>query len=173
MGDDDQRATVGVQPAEEREDVRARRLIELAGRLVGEDDRRVVRERARDRNALHLAPGEFGGPIVEPIGQSHVAEQLGGPLAAHGAGDAPLGHRQLDVLQRGEDRQQVEALEHEPDPFEAEAGPGTVVELRVVHPLEANLPGGLEQGMAAAVQKAKAVEKKKTGKLVIKHKESD
>ena len=50
---------VGVQLAQQREDLRARLRVEVAGRLVGEDDRRPADERAGDRDALALAAGEL------------------------------------------------------------------------------------------------------------------
>ena len=51
-------------------------LIELAGRLVGEQQPRAVGERARDRHALHLAAGELRRPMVGACGQADVLEQL-------------------------------------------------------------------------------------------------
>ena len=44
-----------MQPREQRHDLGAGLRIEVAGRLVGEQDRRVVDQRPRDRHALALA----------------------------------------------------------------------------------------------------------------------
>ena len=41
----------------------ARRLVELARRLVGEQQRRPVGQRARDRHALHFAAGQLRRPM--------------------------------------------------------------------------------------------------------------
>ena len=48
-----------VEPAHQRDDLGGALAVEVAGRLVGPDDRRVVDERARDRDALPLAAGEL------------------------------------------------------------------------------------------------------------------
>ena len=43
------------------------RAVEVAGRLVGEHDRRPPDERARDRHALALAARQLLGAVVEPV----------------------------------------------------------------------------------------------------------
>ena len=92
-----------------------RAAVELAGRLVGEEDLRGVGERDGDRDALLLAARQALGPVIEPIGQADEAEQLRRPLAATAA--AVEDHRQLDVLDRAQVRQQVAGglLPDEPD----------------------------------------------------------
>jgi len=55
MRDDEDGPPVPRGRAQQRQDDRARLGVEIAGRLVGEDQRRVVDERARDREALLLA----------------------------------------------------------------------------------------------------------------------
>ena len=45
-------------------DVLAGLFVELAGRFVGEQQRRPVGQRARDRDALHLAAGELRGQVI-------------------------------------------------------------------------------------------------------------
>ena len=42
-------------------------FVELAGRLVGEQQRRPVRQRARDRDALHLAAGQLRRPVIAAL----------------------------------------------------------------------------------------------------------
>ena len=49
------------------------RRVEVAGRLVGQHDRRVVGERARDGDALLLAARELRRIVVRAIGQPHFA----------------------------------------------------------------------------------------------------
>src|SRR5436190_2134376 len=80
--------------------------VELAGRLVGEEQRRAVGERRAKRDPLALAPGELGRRGARPIGHGGRLEQLlgaGGPLAAAGA---PQRERQRDALANGEVRRQ-------------------------------------------------------------------
>ena len=47
-----------------RHDLDAGLRVEIPGRLVGEQNRGVVDERAGDRDALALAAGELVGPVV-------------------------------------------------------------------------------------------------------------
>ena len=90
--------------------------IQLAGRLVGEQQPRPVGERARDRHSLHLAARQLRGPVIGPCGEPDVVEQLApSALRRCAVGDAGLGLGQLDVLRRRQHRQQEEALEDEAD----------------------------------------------------------
>ena len=65
-----------VQALEERHDLDAGLRVEVAGRLVGEQDRRVVDERARDRHALTLAAGQLVRPVVLAVAQLDLLERL-------------------------------------------------------------------------------------------------
>ena len=113
--DDDDRRAVGVDAIEQRGDLFAGFLVELAGRLVGEQQRRPVGQRARDRHPLHLAARQLRRPMVAAPRQADVLEQLACARPPVGFGRAGFRLRQLDVLPRGEHRQQEEALKHEAD----------------------------------------------------------
>ena len=56
--------------------VGARVRVELAGRLVGEEEARVVRQRARDRDALLLAAGQLVRAVVGALAEADEVEQL-------------------------------------------------------------------------------------------------
>ena len=48
--------------------------IEVAGRLVGEDEVRIVDQAAGDGHALLLTAGELRGPMLQPLAQAdHLA----------------------------------------------------------------------------------------------------
>jgi hypothetical protein len=51
---------------EQRPDRAGVRLVEPCGRLVGEQQRRAGRQRARDRDPLLLATGQLSGPCCSP-----------------------------------------------------------------------------------------------------------
>ena len=71
VGDQHQRgAALRVPGEQELDDLAAGRLVEIAGRLVGDQDRRIRRERAGERDALLLAAGELGRIVVEPVAQA-------------------------------------------------------------------------------------------------------
>ena len=55
------------------EDVRGRLGIEVAGRLVGQQQPRRVGERARDRRALLLAARQLRRTVIEPLAEPHHA----------------------------------------------------------------------------------------------------
>ena len=108
--DDDRRAGA-VDPVEQLHDPDRRLGIEVAGRLVGQQQRRVVDERARDRDALLLAAGELVGIVVQ-LGREAGEAQDVGHLLAHLAA-RPAGHLQRvgDVVVDRPVRQQLEVLE--------------------------------------------------------------
>ena len=82
VGHDDDGRAVGVDAIEEIGDLLARRLVELAGRLVREQERRPVRERARNRDALHLATGQLRREVIDAAGKADILEKLPRPCAA-------------------------------------------------------------------------------------------
>ena len=81
----DERGAVGIEASEEVEDLLAGGRVELAGGLVGEEDRRPVGERAGDRHPLHLAAGELRRPVLRAVSEPDVREQLAGARPALGA----------------------------------------------------------------------------------------
>ena len=74
--------------------------IEIAGWLIGQEDRRIVRQRPRDGDPLLLPARQLGRIMVASVCQSHLREQVapaGGSISA--AGNL---HRHHDVLERGQ-----------------------------------------------------------------------
>ena len=52
------------------------RLVEVAGRLVGEQDRGTHHQRARHGHALLLTPGELAGQVLRAVGHANLFESL-------------------------------------------------------------------------------------------------
>ena len=97
-------------------------LVELAGRLVGEQQRRPVRQRARDRDALHLAAGELRRPMIarDRRGRRNRAARASGRGARRQRRRLrPAAARRSPRARQH--RQQEEALEDEPDARQADA----------------------------------------------------
>ena len=71
----------GVELLEHPQDFHAGVRIEVAGRLVGQDQRRVVDQRTADRHPLLLSAGHLRRLVIGPIGQAHAiqAARLGQP----------------------------------------------------------------------------------------------
>ena len=136
---------------------RAVGAVEIPGRLVGEHQRRIVGQRARDRHALLLAARELRRIVMAAIVQPHLVEQRLG--AGGGIGAARDLHRHLDVLERGQRRHQVEELEDEADLLAAQARQRVFVERGDVDAVDQDLarrrrvePGDEpeQRGLAAA-----------------------
>src|SRR5579864_6021831 len=100
VGDQHHGVAAGVQLVEELHDLDRGGGIEVAGRLVGEQQRRVVHQRAGDRHALPLAARQLVGVVVHAVGQADALEREAGALPPIAARDAGIDQRQLDVVQR-------------------------------------------------------------------------
>ena len=72
MGDHDHRLAVPSDAlAEQVQDPGAGARVQVAGRLVGEDDGGPADQRAGDRDALLLAAGQFARTVIETVGQAY------------------------------------------------------------------------------------------------------
>ena len=71
-GDDQGRLGPGQRGEQHVEQMLGGGVIELPGRLVGEDQRRAVRDRPRHRDALGLPAGEFFGKFIGDLGEPEV-----------------------------------------------------------------------------------------------------
>ena len=72
--------------------------VEVARRLIREQEQRLVNERPRHRDALAFPPRQLRGPMVEPLGQSNAVEQFAGAL--------------LQILGRAGERRDQDVFEH-------------------------------------------------------------
>src|SRR4051794_9315025 len=93
---------------QEAEDLGAGAGVEVAGGLVGQNDLRPGDQRTADGDPLLLAAGQFGGPVVQPVGEADGFDDRVQPLAVGFATGQP--HRQGDVLRRGQGRDPGERL---------------------------------------------------------------
>ena len=115
VGDEDDGMAVSVERTQDFHDVSAGGGIQVPGWLVGEQDRRVRRDRTGDGDPLLLAAGHFGGTVPYPVAQSHAFEALPRGSAALFTADAAVDQRKLDVFQCGQAGDEVEALENKAD----------------------------------------------------------
>ena len=118
----DDRVALRVELLEERHDLLAGLGVEITGRLVGEDDGRIVDEGARDGDALALAAGEFVGFVAHALAEADVFERAARLVHAAALAEARVDERQLDVVQRVGARQEIECLENETDLAVADVG---------------------------------------------------
>ena len=112
----DRRAVRPVQVPEQLDQRRPGDAVEVSGGLVGEHDRRPPDDRPRDRHSLPLAAGQLARPVPGTVRQPDAIER-------HLRSPPPVARRQPavqepvgDVVDRRLPVEQVEVLEHEPDP---------------------------------------------------------
>ncbi len=89
--------------------------VEVAGRLVGEDDLRALGDRARDRDPLALAARQLRRPVGQPVPEPDTLERGPCGLPAIARRRARVQHAGRDVLDRVHRVLEMKALEHEPD----------------------------------------------------------
>ena len=73
------------QPGQNIEDVMGRARVEVAGRLVGDEQGRVVGQRPGDRDPLLLSAGDLRGETVSEVRRSDFLETGDCALAPGGA----------------------------------------------------------------------------------------
>ena len=116
VGGHDHNGAAGVDVAEQLKDTAGGPLIEVAGRLVGQENGGIVDQRPSDGDPLLLAAGEL--PRIRPaLGRESDLGQ--NPHDPGGDGIGPrTGHlqRKSDVLLGGPVLQQAEVLEHDAEP---------------------------------------------------------
>jgi len=150
MGDQHQRgAAAGVELEQQVADVLAGALVQRAGRLVGEQDARPGDEGTRQRHALLFAAGQLAWVMARAMGQPDLVQHCIHPRAI--LAPAQL-QRQGDVLGGGQRRQQVEALEDEPDLARTQLRAGFLVQAGQV------VPGQSDAAAAGQVQPGQQAE---------------
>jgi hypothetical protein len=113
--DQDDRVVFVAQSLEQRQDLLAGPAVERTGGLVGEQDRRTIDQRARDRDALLLPARQFTGTMPGAIAETHRIQCRMRSVHPFVARDVDVAHRHGDVFQGAHARQQVEPLEYEAD----------------------------------------------------------
>ena len=121
MRDENQRrATPRLEREEEIDDLAAGLAVEIAGRLIGEQEARARDERAGERHTLLLATGELCRKMRHAMREPDLAEQLCGAL--EGIRLTAKLQRQRDVLLRRHGRHEMEGLEDNADAGAAREG---------------------------------------------------
>ena len=153
VGDhDDRRAVTLADIAEKFDDERAGFGIEVAGRLIGQQNPRLHEQRPRERRPLHFAAGKLVQPVPRAMLHADGGEQFRAPaldflrrLILQQAGQAHVFlHRQR--------RQQVEELEDETDFRPAQPGQARLVEPVDRFAVEVNFAAGQDVESAQHMQ---------------------
>lgn len=127
MGHEDEgRAPVALECEEQIHDLAARGFVEIAGRLVGNENCRVRSDGTSDGDTLLLSPGELGRIMMETVSEADRFELGLGSLMCVGLVGEFEGKG--DVLQGGHCRHQMEGLEHDSDAPPTKPRQGILVE---------------------------------------------
>ncbi len=97
VGHQNDRVAPLIKIFEQRHDFVAGLGIEIPGRFVRQNDRWLVDQSARDRDALALTAGQFVRLMMDPIAQANVDQRLFGALLARFRIDAGINQRQFDI----------------------------------------------------------------------------
>src|SRR5690606_24217044 len=104
----------------------------------------------RDRDALHLTTRQLCRLVLETIAEPDFLQQFTRARAALFRRDAAEQHRELDILERAQVGEQIEALEDEADAAVADLGQLVARHARDVVP--ADLVSPLARSVEAAEQ---------------------
>jgi hypothetical protein len=129
------------EPREEVDDLGSGLRVEVPRGLVGEDDPWIGHQRPGDRDPLLLAAREVGRKVRRAVREADLLQQCRRPLAQFVLAYAGGCKRGLDVLERGQGRDQVELLEHEAEGREPQVGELPIPEDAQIVALEQDAAG--------------------------------
>ena len=108
----DNRVSLRVQPVHQGHDLVSGLRVQVAGWLIGQNNRWPIHQRSRNRHSLALAAGKLVGLVMHAGFHAHRGQSFSRPLAPLLGRHARVNQRQFDVVQRSRSRQQIEGLKH-------------------------------------------------------------
>src|SRR5690606_36357366 len=93
--DDHDGVTLTVERLEKLHDLLARAGVQVAGRLVGQQDGRVIDQGAGDGDTLPLTARELVRLVVHTVRQAHVLQRLRGQLVSLALAETGVDEREL------------------------------------------------------------------------------
>ena len=119
-----------LEASQNLQDLTSRGGIEIPGRLIGQNDLRIIDQGPTDGHPLHLSSGKFMGSMVPPIKKAHLPEQLIN-VRLNGIGTFLQMVGKTNVLLNGQDWKKIKKLEDNTDFVPPKEG-----ETPVVHPCD-------------------------------------
>src|SRR5579872_2011528 len=101
-------------------------LVEIAGRLIRDENGRIWHQRARKRDALLFAARQLRRVVMQPVAQADGSELL--RRALRGVSDACELQRDCDIFQRRHGGNQMKRLENDSDLTAAKTCQGVLVQ---------------------------------------------
>ncbi len=127
MGSDQHRGAQPVQFDKQAHDAQAHRVIDIAGRLIGENKRRACHHGAGNGQTLLLAAGQHIGHGVEAVFQPYPVEQFGDVIMIFAKMRPMDKQRQGRVVEDIEVLKQAKILEDDAEPAAQSGGLGTIM----------------------------------------------
>ena len=141
MGDQHQRGVVVADQIEQQfDDLLAGVSVQVARRLVGQQQAGLHREGTGQRHALLFATRQLTGIVGQAVTQADLLQCLGGLLEGVASAGQLQWHR--DVFECRHGRYQVEVLKDDTDPLAAEAGQRILVQVAEVLSVDRDASGG-------------------------------
>ena len=112
-----------VEPEDELLDLVGGVAVEIAGRLIAEQNFRLVYKGPGQRNALLLPARKLHRIVIVTITQPNTVQQITSPLFGFRSALSPELERHQHVFQGGQGRDQLEILKYESNVVVAHAGP--------------------------------------------------
>src|SRR5215472_3371527 len=128
--DNDRQIPLVVQPLEDFHHPDRGPTIERTRRLVRQNQRRIVDQRARKRDALLLSAGELIRHVSLPIPKTDVRQGRSCAAQTFGRSNTGVQHRQFDIFESGRAWHKVETLKHKADVFVADIRKAGFIDLR-------------------------------------------
>ncbi|AIB13926.1 hypothetical protein ABAZ39_18485 (plasmid) [Azospirillum argentinense] len=142
MGDDDDRgADVPIEGDQRGHDVLGRLAVEIAGRLIRQQNGGLTDQRPGDRHTLALAARHLVREMVQAVGQTDLFQSGLGTRQRLPPEHSPIQQRHGDVVERRQAGKQVKRLEDEADFPVADVGEVIAGSRSKVAPTEQQPPG--------------------------------
>ena len=135
---DQGRAEAGTAGKDQVDDLGTGRAIEIAGRLISQQQGWIGDDRTGQGDALLLAAGKLGRVMPHACAKPDRAQPLAGQRGAIAAAKQIEGNG--DILQRSHRRYQMERLKDDPDMIAAETGQPVLIKRRVILTGHSNPP---------------------------------
>jgi hypothetical protein len=129
-----------VQVVQQLDDRFAVGRVEVAGRLVGEQDEGLTRQRSGDRDALLLTAGQLARKVFRAVRHADLFQRFVDARLSFRAAQVAIRQGQFHVLVNVQIADQVEALKDEPDFAVADVRPLREREIRTGLPLSQYCP---------------------------------
>ena len=108
MGHHDDGRAAAIDFLQEVHDLTSHLRVEIARRLVGEEEERVAGQRPGDRDPLLLATGKLGREMAQARRQADALERVLDPFASLAIAEAAIAERDVDVVEEVQVRDQIE-----------------------------------------------------------------